>query len=429
MLDGLFTTDALRDALSERARLQGLLDFEAALARASARTGVIPAEAALPIAAACRAALYDLDELARATAIAGNPAIPVVQALTARAGAAGRWVHFGATSQDAIDTGTMLQLRAALALVDADLARAARAAARLARAHAATPIAGRTLLQHAEPTTFGLKAAGWLDALLRDRERLAQFRARGLAVQLGGAVGDLAALGPATAAALAEELGLACPRLPWHAARDRVAEAATVLGLLVGTLGKIGRDVALLMQTEVGEAREPSPGGSSAMPQKRNPVAAAILCAAATRVPALVASLLGAMVGEHERSVGAWHAEWQVLPEICALAGGALARAAALLEGLELDPGRMRANLDATLGQIHAGAVARALAARLGARAAHERVADACRRASAERRPLRELLEGELPADELDRLFDPARAAAAAAPLIARVVSEREEEP
>jgi 3-carboxy-cis,cis-muconate cycloisomerase len=438
-LDSLFTTPELAEVFSDRARLEGMLAFEAALARAQARLGTIPAAAAAPIATACRAAdRFDLAALAAETRAAGNTAIPLVKALTRLVAAsdaeAARWVHYGATSQDAMDTGLVLQLRTAVERILGDLGRVRAAAARLAQAHAATPLAGRTWLQHALPTTFGLKAAGWVDAVARDLARLAAWRERGLTVQLGGAVGTLAAFGDAgvaTAAALAEELELGVPDVPWHALRDRLAEAATVLGLAVGTLGKIAGDIALLMQTEVAEAFEPAApgrGGSSAMPQKRNPVAAAAVLAAAARVPGLVATMLAAMVQEHERGLGGWHAEWDTLPEIFLLAGGAAAHVAEVLEGLELDPARMRQNLEATGGQIYAGALAIALAPHLGAATARERVEQACRRAAAEGRHLREVVAADaelralLPDAELDRLFDPARAVGPAAALVQRVL-------
>jgi len=328
--------------------------------------------------------------------------VNALTALVARAdGDAARWVHFGATSQDAMDTGLVLQLRDALALIDADLARIGEALERLARAHARTLQAGRTWLVHAQPTTFGRKVAGWLDAVDRDRARLAEWRARGLAAQLGGAVGTLAAFGdagPAVAAALAEELKLVCPALPWHAHRDRVAEAATTLGLLVGTLGKIARDVALMTQTEVGEAFEPAEagrGGSSSMPHKRNPIGCATVLAAATRVPALVSVMLAAMVQEHERGLGGWQAEWETLPEICALAGGAAAHMGHVLAGLRVDVDRMRRNVDATRGQIFAGAAAVALAPHVGAAAALGLVEAAARRADADGAHLRDVLAAD----------------------------------
>jgi 3-carboxy-cis,cis-muconate cycloisomerase len=441
LLDPLFTTERMRAITSGRARVQGMLDFEAALARAEAGAGVAPAAAAGPIAAACHAELYDLAALGRAAASAGNPAIPLVQALTERVAAdddqAARWVHHGATSQDAMDTGLVLQLRAALEALADDLGRLATALVRLTRAHRETPLAGRTWLQQAEPTTLGLKTAGWLAAVDRHRARLQELRARALVVQLGGAVGNLAVLGdrgPRVVELLAQELGLGVPELPWHTHRDRLAEAGAAMGLLTGTLGKIARDVALLMQTEVAEAFEPGEpgrGGSSSMPHKRNPVAAAVAGAAAVRVPPLVATLLAAMVQEQERGLGGWHAEWEVLPEIWRLTAGALAQVAAVAEGLEVDAPRMADNLAASRGGLQAGALAAALAGRMGRAPAHALVERASRRARAAGCPLRQelLAEDELrrhlsPA-ELDRLLDPRAAIAAAGALADQLLARR----
>ncbi|MFL6651133.1 MAG: lyase family protein, partial [Sulfurifustaceae bacterium] len=264
LLDPLFTTEEMQSIFSDRARLQGMLDFEAALARAQARTGVIPPATAATIQAHCHAARFNAGALARAAASAGNLAIPLINELTAQVGRddeeAMRYVHWGATSQDAIDTGTVLQLREALSLIGRRVTRLADALARLAESYKTTLLAGRTWLQQGPPVTFGLKAAGWLSAIERDRSRLRALPSRVLVLQFGGATGTLATLGPRAlqaAEALAEELQLGLPDLPWHAHRDRFAEVATVLGLLGGTLGKIARDVALLMQTEVGEAAEP----------------------------------------------------------------------------------------------------------------------------------------------------------------------------
>ena len=285
MLGPLFRWDALEPLFSDRARLQGMLDFEAALARAEAATGMIPAQAAAAIAAKCKADLFDEGALARAAASAGNLAIPLVAqlgALVAKDDAeAARFVHWGATSQDAIDTGLVLQLRPALDRIGAELARLGDELARLAEVHRATPAVARTWMQQALPTTFGLKAAGWLDAVDRQRDRLAEVQRKALVLQFGGAVGTLAALGNAgldVAAALAAELRLPLPDVPWHAHRDRLAGVAVTLGLCTGTLAKIARDLALSMQTEVGELLEPAAegrGGSSTLPHKRNPVASA----------------------------------------------------------------------------------------------------------------------------------------------------------
>jgi 3-carboxy-cis,cis-muconate cycloisomerase len=435
-LDAIFTTPELAAVFSDGGRLQGMLDFEAALARAQAGLGLVPDSAADAIASACRADLYDLSALAAASALAGNPAIPTIAALRGRVGAASApFVHLGATSQDAMDTGLVLQLRAGLLLLDADLALAIAALRTLATRHRSTIMAGRTWLQHAEPTTFGLKVAGWLDALERDRERLVAWRGRGLVVQLGGAVGTLSSLGPRgleVAAGLAKALGLDCPRLPWHAARDRVAELGCTLGLLVGTLGKMARDVGLLASTEVAEVFEPDApgrGGSSSMPQKRNPIGAAAVLAAAARAPALVSVLLGAMTQAHERGLGDWPAEWETIPELFLIAGGAVAHVARLAEGLIVDTERMRQNLDATSGQIFAGRMAAVLAA-AGAPSAHAIVEAACRRAASEKRHLRDVLGDDaevrryLPDLEkaLERLFDPREAVGLAETLVDRVV-------
>jgi 3-carboxy-cis,cis-muconate cycloisomerase len=441
ILDALFASPPMVEIFSDRGRIQGMLDFEAALARASARAGLIPAAAAASIASRCRAELFDPAEIARAAARAGNPAIPLVEALTALVSGdeaeAGRWVHRGATSQDAMDTGLALQMRAGLDELEADLARLSDALARLAEAHRGTPMAGRTWLQQGQPITFGLKAARWLSAVERQRARLHQMRRRVLAVQLGGAVGTLAGLGPdplAVASFLAEDLQLELPDLPWHAERDRVAEAAVALGLLVGTLGKIARDVSLLAQSEVAEALEPGGpgrGGSSSMPQKRNPVGSAVALAASARVPALVSVMLGAMAQEHERGLGGWQAEWETLPEIFLLAGGALRHMAEVIAGLEIDAPRMRRNLEVGAGAAFAGPAAAALTPHLGRQRAHQILEDALRRALEQGRHLREVLADDpavrahLSTGDLQRLFDPAAAAGAAGQLVDRALAAR----
>jgi len=441
LLDALFTTETMRGIFSDHGRLQGMLDFEAALARAEARVNLISAGAAAAIGAQCRAELFDVDALAAAAAHAGNAAIPLVRELTRLVAAcdaeAARYVHWGATSQDAIDTGLVLQVCSALTVIDTDLARLSGALAALAKAHAQTPLAGRTWLQQGPPVTLGLKAAGFLSAIERHRTRLAQLRGRVATLQFGGAVGTLAALderGMDIASALAEELHLALPDLPWHAQRDRIAEVATTLGLLVGTLGKLARDVSLLMQTEVAEAFEPSApgrGGSSTMPHKRNPIGSAIILAAAARVPPLVATMLAAMVQEHERGLGGWHAEWDTLPEICALAGGALAHALVVVEGLQADPAQMAANLEITHGLILAEAVAMALGEKIGKMEAHALVEEASARALAARTPLRDALAADarvaahLSGTDLKRLFDPRNYLGQAERLVARALAAR----
>lgn len=441
LLDPLFTTDAMRAVFSDRACLQRMLDFEAALARAQARAEVIPAAAAPAIEAKCRAELFDLEALARATALAGNLAIPMVKQLTALVAAAdqeaGRYVHWGATSQDAIDTGLMLQLRDALELIEADLAGLSDTLAELADKYRATPVVGRTWMQHALPITYGLKAAGALDAIGRHRARLDELKPRLLVVQLGGAAGTLASLGSRgleVAAQLAHELKLALPALPWHGHRDRIAEVATALGLLTGTLGKIARDLSLQMQTDVAEVFEPAAegrGGSSTMPHKRNPVSSAVVLSAAMRVPPLVSTLLAAMVQEHERGLGGWHAEWETLPDIARLVAGALRAMAEALSGLEVDTTRMRENLDATHGLIMAEAVTMALGSHIGRLPAHKLVEQACRRAIEKKRDLHEELAEDagimahLDSDELDRLLDPKNYVGLAENFVERALAAR----
>jgi 3-carboxy-cis,cis-muconate cycloisomerase len=420
LLDPIFMDADTSALFTPRAFLQRMLDVEAALSRVQAELGVIPKSAAKPIAAACRVDLYDFDAIGKAATDAGNLAIPMVKALTAAVdGKAKGFVHWGATSQDIIDTATVLQIKDALALFDQRLRRLSDVLAAMVKRHRRTPMVGRTWLQHALPTTFGLKAAGWLDVVLRHGERLDEVRGRALALQFGGASGTLASLGDkgvAVAEGLARHLGLTVAATPWHTGRDRVAEVATLGGLITGTLGKIARDVSLMMQTDVGEVFEAAAsgrGGSSTMPHKRNPVACASILAVANMVPGLVATMLTAEVQEHERAAGTWSAEWRTLPDILRLTGGALLRTADLVEGLEIDAKRMRRNLDATNGLIMAEAVMMALGERIGRGEAHHLLEEASRKAIAERCHLREVLAADahvtrhLDAGALKRLFDP----------------------
>jgi 3-carboxy-cis,cis-muconate cycloisomerase len=414
--------DPVIDALfDDTARLQGMLDFEAALTRAEAACGVIPEEAVAAITAACDAATFDIAALGAATALSGNPAIPLVKALTAKVmatdGNAARWVHWGATSQDVIDTGTVLQLRAALDAIAPRLDAVCATLRALADAERGTGLPGRTLLQQAVPITFGLKAAGWLDSLQRARKRLHALREDALVLQFGGAAGTLASLqdrGLDVAQALSTELELPLPALPWHTSRDRIVEVGTAFALLAAALGKIATDVVLLMQSEVAEAFEPSAagkGGSSAMPHKRNPVGCVGAIAAATRVPGLVSTLFVAMNQPHERAPGQWHAEWETLPEIIRLTAGSLAQMATVLDGLQLDRDRMAAHLDSFGGLLYAEAASVTLAARLGKAAAHALVESAAKRAVGQGRHLREVLGEDaqvsavLDGRQLDALF------------------------
>ena len=419
-----FTAEAMGQVFCDHGRVQAMLDVEAALARAQARVGVIPHSAVAPITTACRAELYDFEALGLAIASAGNSAIPLVKALgkqiASSAPEAERYVHLGATSQDVMDSGLVLQLRAALDLIERDMAQLADVLAAQAQRYATTPLAGRTWLQQATPVTLGMKIASWLGSVTRSRQRLHELKPRLLCLQFGGASGTLAALGDQAmpvAQALADELGLGLPEQPWHTQRDRLVEFAAVLGLIAGGLGKIGRDISLLMQTEAAEVFEPSApgkGGSSTMPHKRNPVGSAVLISAATRVPGLLSILFSAMPQEHERSLGLWHAEWETLPEICCVVSGALVQALNIARGLEVDAARMARNLDLTHGLVLAEAVSIVLAQRVGRETAHHLLEQCCKRAVAEQRHLRAVLGDEpqitahLSALELDRLLDPA---------------------
>jgi 3-carboxy-cis,cis-muconate cycloisomerase len=340
--------------IGDSAYLRAMLDTEAALARAQARAGLIPAGHADAIAAACDPGRFDEAEVGRAAAAAGNPVVPLVEQLRAAVGGeAAASVHAGATSQDIIDTATMLVARAALIAIAADLNEAGDAAARLATEHAQTVMAGRTLLQQALPTTFGAKAAGWLSGFDDAADLLDSVRHRRLAVQLGGGAGTLAALhplGPEVVRLLAEDLGLTVPDMPWHTNRSRIGILAGALGVTAGVLAKPARDVTLLAQTEIAEVREgvPGRGGSSAMPHKNNPVAAVATLANTIQAPGLVAAVLAATSGhEHERAAGAWHAEWHPLRELVTAVGSAAAWLTDCLTHLEVDPARMRVNVGA----------------------------------------------------------------------------------
>jgi 3-carboxy-cis,cis-muconate cycloisomerase len=423
LLAPMLSSAAMRAICDDAGYLQRMLDFEAALARAEAATGVIPASAAEPIARACKAEAFDLNALAEAATRSGVLTIPLVKALTAHIAKtdaeASRYVHWGATSQDVVDTAAMLTLRAAIDALLADIDRAIAGFARLAGAHRDTPMVARTWLQHALPMPFGLKLAEYAAALHRSRMRLKRLRKETLALQFGGAAGTLAALGGKgllVAERLARELDLPLPDAPWHTNRDRMAEAASVLAILTGTCGKIARDVSLMMQTDVAEAFEPSGegrGGSSTMPHKRNPVAAATALAAATMAPNLAATIFAAQVQDHERSAGPWHAEWPTLPTLQLVTSGALAAIVDIAEGLEVDAARMRANLGATHGLIMAEAVTMALAEKIGKSEAHHLVEAASKKAAAGKKDLRQVLAQDskvtahLDGDTLARLFEP----------------------
>jgi len=419
----IFVPEEFRQAVSGRAWLQAMLDAESALATAEAQVGLIPHEAAAAIVSCCEAPRFDPEELGRDGRAAGNPVPPLVKALTAAVSEvsedAARYVHKGATSQDIVDTAAMLLARRALDLILAELEGISRACARLAQEHRATIMAGRTLLQQALPTTFGLKAAGWLVSVLEVRRKLSEVRDRGPAAQLGGAAGTLASLGTSGVSVLGEfarELELAEPTVSWHADRSRIAEIGGSLSLVAGVVGKISLDVILMAQTEVGEVTEPTDrgrGGSSTLPHKRNPILSVTAAADTRRVQALAQTLYGAMVGEHERAIGAWHAEWEALSDALALTGGAAATVREATEGLEVHPEKLRQNLNETGGMLMAENVTTVVADRLGRLEAHELVGAAARRAADGGKPFRDELLAEPvlrerhSAEEIDAALDP----------------------
>ncbi|MDX3715424.1 nitrosuccinate lyase [Streptomyces europaeiscabiei] len=441
----------VEEATCDRAWLQAMLDAEAALARAQASLGTLPAHAAETITQLARADRLDLRALALAARETANPVVGLVQAFTAvvaeKDPAAAEYVHRGSTSQDILDTGAMLVADRALKIIRADLGRTARALARLAARHRDTLAVSRTLALHAVPTTFGLRAAGWRQLVLHAETRLARVQESGLPVSLGGAAGTLAGYleyaavgdGPVPDAgtyldlltdAYAAQTQLARPELPWHALRTPVADLASALAFTTGALGKIAVDVQSLVRTEVGEVSEPGPAGrgaSSAMPHKRNPVLATLVRSAALQVPALSAALTQCLVSEDERSAGAWHAEWQLLRECLRLTGGAAHTAVELTEGLQVSPERMRANLDMTGSRIVSERVAAHLAPQLGKDRAKTVLTEAAQQALADGRPLAEVLAAlpGLPArltGELAQLCDPARYTGAAAALVDRAL-------
>lgn len=398
----LFVPESLLDAVSDRAWLEAMLEVESALAQAEAAAGVVPPEAAAAIAEHCRAELHDFGTLLEQGRTVGNPAEPLVRALRMAVDrdAAG-YVHLGATSQDVMDTAAMLVARRALDLVLAELDRVAAGLAGLAEKHRSTPMVARTLLQQAVPTTFGCKAAGWLVAVLEAQRRLEEVQTERLAAQLGGAAGTLAPLGQSGTEVLrlfADEVELAEPVLPWHTNRTRVADLGGALDLTAGALAKIGLDLVLLAQTEVAEIREGQAGGSSTLPHKRNPVRSTLARACARLASGHTAMLSSALVHEHERAAGAWHAEWVALSGALAYTGGAAAAIGDAVETLEIDVERMRRNLELTDGLI----LAERIAIMLGGVDAHEIVREAAIDAESSGRTFEEVLR----ADERVELSD-----------------------
>jgi 3-carboxy-cis,cis-muconate cycloisomerase len=429
-----FGAPAMRAVFSDEAVVRRYVEVEVALAAAEAHSGVIPAEAAEAIRAGARPEAIDLAKLKDETDLVGYPIVGLVHQLSKQVGEAGRYVHWGATTQDIMDTATVLQIREALALVEADLEAIDTAVASLAAKHRTTVMAGRTHLQHALPVTFGYKAAVWLAMIRRHRQRLAELKPRVLVGQFAGAAGTLASLGEKGLAvhdALMDELGLGRAAAPWHVARDGFAETVAFLGLVTGSLAKIATDVMLLMQTEVAEAFEPfvlGRGSSSTMPQKRNPISCELIVAAARVVRGHVGLMLDAMAADHERATGPWQLEWVAIPEAFLATGGALRQSRFMLEGLIVDAGRMRRNLDLTGGLIVAEAVMMALAQHTGRGPAHDLVYGACRAALDKGTTLLAELEGlpevtrHLDAERLAELTDPVNYLGSAPAMIDRVL-------
>lgn len=436
VLGALYGTDAMRAAMGEDAFLQRMLDVEAALARAQARLSIIPAEAAATITRAADASRIDRAAMAAATRNTGYPVVGLVNQLSALAGAdAGRWTHWGATTQDIMDTALVLQVRDGLALIEADLRATCAAFARMAEAHRDTVMAGRTHLQHALPVTFGYKVTVWLAPLLASLDGLDRVRARALRLSFGGAAGTLASLGDqglAVTRELAKELGLAEADIPWHVARDGLNEAVCWLGILCGNLSKLATDVMLMTQTELAEVSEPhvrGRGGSSTMPQKRNPIACEYVLSQSRGVHALVPQMLAAMAQDLERGTGPWQAELLALPQAFLLAHGALTQARFIAEGLVIDAARMRRNLDATQGLIVSEAVMMGLAPVFGRGEAHHIVNDACDLAIAKGIGLTEALlhdarvAAKLDAAAIARMTDPAAYLGSAGAFVDRVLA------
>ncbi|MER9645395.1 adenylosuccinate lyase family protein [Mesorhizobium sp. M0199] len=427
----------MRAIFGSEAYLRRCVEVEVALALAEAGLGIIPDAAAKGIAATAETYRFDMDRLIRETDIVGYPILPMVEQLADAAGEAGRHLHWGATTQDIMDTATVLQVRDAIDVIERRLEETIEALWVLAKLHRDTPMAGRTHLQHALPITFGYKAAVWLSALQRHRERIDQMKPRILVVEFSGASGTLASLddkGLQVQAAVATELGLGVPTITWHSCRDGLAEAVQILALITGSLAKIAVDVSIMMTTEIGEVAEPfvrHRGASSTMPQKRNPISCELIIAAAKMVRQHAGLMLDAMAHDFERATGPWHLEWAAVPESFALTAGALAQASFMLTGLEVHPDRMRENLAASRGLIVAEAVMMALAPITGRQTAHDLVYVGCRKAADTGKSLFEVLATvkdvatPLGLERLEELTDPKNYLGVAGKMVDRVLADR----
>ncbi|MFZ5548190.1 MAG: class-II fumarase/aspartase family protein [Pseudomonadota bacterium] len=436
IFQGIFTTDEMRHVWSDENRTAQYVAIERALAVVQGRLGIIPQEAADEIVSHCHIDNIDMARLRQQTERIGYPILGVVTQLNQLCrDKLGEYVHWGATTQDITDTATVLQIRAALELVDGELAAIAKGLAKLAKDHRLTPVIGRSNLQQAIPVTFGYKMAGILSAILRHRERLAQLKERVLVGEFAGAAGTLASLQTGameTQAGLCAELGLKQPVIAWHTIRDNIAETGALLGLIGGTLGKLSMDVKLMMQTEVGEVFEPyhhGRGSSSTMPQKRNPIASCYIHAAISVVRQHAAALMDAMVADHERSTGPWEIEWIVLPEAFCLIAGALKQSRAVVEGLEVDAAAMMRNIEMTGGLVMSEAVMMGLGPYIGREYAHDLVYDLCRESLATKKPLIELLvvhpeiKRHVGRAELERMLDPANYLGQSGAMVDRVLA------
>ena len=433
----MFGTPEMRAVFSDDTLLKCYVEAEVALAFGQGRLGVIPQEAADTIAKLAPSVVLDRDALKHEAENVGYPILGLVRQLSAKLGEAGRYVHWGATTQDIMDTATVLQIRAGLQIIECDMAAVSAALAKLAEKHRDTPMPGRTHLQQALPITFGYKCAIWLAMMNRHAERLRELKPRVLVAQLGGAAGTLASLGDKgldVRREYARELNLGDPPITWHVARDAVAETINFLGLLTGTLGKIGFNIMLMMMTELSEAFEPFAshrGASSTMPQKRNPISSEILVANAKAVRQHAGLMLDSMIQDFERATGPWHVEWMAVPESFILTAGSLAQAKFMLAGLVVDESRMRKNLDLTQGLIVAEAVMMVLAPHLGRQQAHDMVYEACRAALAQERSLFDVLAADprvssaLTVERLRALCDPVNYLGSAPAMVDAIVQRR----
>ncbi|WP_034293553.1 adenylosuccinate lyase family protein [Herbaspirillum sp. RV1423] len=434
----MFGTDAMRQIFDDKAYLVACIDAETALARAQATVGLIPADAAKEITTLSDYDNLNVEQLRTETEIVGYPILPLVKQLSEMCGEAGRYVHWGATTQDIMDTATMIQCKRAVALIETQLNETRGALKKLALEHADTVTAGRTHLQHALPVTFGFRCAVWLSSLNRHAERLTQLKSRALLVEFGGAAGTLASLGGgeeglAVRAAYAKELGLGNPSITWHVARDGLVEIVTTLAAIGGSLGKIAMDVMMMCASEFGELAEPfvqGRGASSTMPQKRNPISSELMFAAAKMLRERAALMLDSLMQDFERATGPWHLEWSALPESFLLASSSLFQAHFMLSGLTVDKARMRRNLDLTGGLIVAEAVMMGLAPAIGRQHAHDVVYEACKTAIENGETLfvvlsrNQSITDELGLDKLKQLTDPANYLGSAAAMARSVAAQ-----